>query len=56
MVQLQLLATSFFAVLLLSAVFGISGNDQRRRGWGWPALLLVTAMGLLVVATLTGPD
>ena len=54
--QLQLVAICFFAVLLLSAVFAISGNDQAWRSWGWPALLLAAAIGLLMVAALNGPD
>jgi hypothetical protein len=54
--QLQLLAIGFFAVLLLSAVFAISGNGRRGRGWGWPALFLATAISLLIIATFGVPE
>ena len=49
MLQLPPLAIGAFAVLVVAAVLALCGNDQPGRGWGWSALLLLTAIGLLIV-------
>jgi hypothetical protein len=52
--QLPPLAIGAFAVLVVGAVLAISGQDRPGRGWGWSALLLLTAIGLLMLGSLTG--
>jgi hypothetical protein len=49
--QLSILAISFCVVMLLSAVFAISGN-RAVGGWGWSTLLVFTGLGLLTVAAM----
>ena len=48
------LAIGAFAILVVGAVLAICGNDQPGRGWGWSALLLLTAIALLIVVQLAG--
>jgi hypothetical protein len=40
----------------LLAVFATCADRQPGRGGGWRALFLATAIGLPIVATLSGPD
>jgi hypothetical protein len=54
--ELPLLAIGFFAVMLMSAVFAISGDRRSGGGWGWTTLLVFTGVGLLVAAAFTGPN
>jgi hypothetical protein len=49
MYHLPPLAIGAFAVLVVAAVLAISGQDRPGRGWGWSALLLLTAIGLLIL-------
>jgi hypothetical protein len=51
--QLPPLAIGAFAVLVVAAVLALCGNDEPGRGWGWSALLLLTALGVLIVVSPT---
>jgi hypothetical protein len=53
MFPLSPLATGAFAVLIVAAVLTIFVQDRPERGWGWSALLLLSAIGVLMAARLS---